>query len=219
MGNQNLTQEGKLNVAGTCGQADVLVPLTSKLWGVVGGFYMGGEADVRRGYLNAGTPDASTGSAPTQTWGLRGRLEWDQAVNWGKLSASPYGELSYMRTQSEAYTETGGGFPATFNARREAATDFKLGMNAEYPLTATTKLIGLAEGVHRFEKEGSRVSGTVIGLSGFDLAGQQNTQNWLRFGAGFETHIARGILSVMANTTTRGAAPNAWVNIGWRVEF
>ena len=56
-------------------------------------------------------------------------------------------------------------------------------------------------------------------LSGFDLAGQQNTQNWLRFGAGFETHIARGILSVMANTTTRGAAPNAWVNIGWRVEF
>ena len=169
--------------------------------------------------MNAGLADLSTGSAPTQTWGLRGRLEWDKAAKWGKLAMSPYGEFSYMNTHMNADTESGGGFPAQFNKRNDHATEIRFGANAEYPVGGSTKLIALAEGVHRFEKEGSHSTGTVTGLSGFDLAGPTHTQTWGRFGAGVETGLAGGTLSLMANTTTRGSAPTLWLSLSWGVEF
>lgn len=81
--NQNLVASGDMNAAGSYLWAEALAPLHGNLWGVLGGYDQWGDANVHRGYRNAGTPDTSTGSPDTHTWGVRGHLEWDGAAKPG----------------------------------------------------------------------------------------------------------------------------------------
>ena len=218
-GDQKLSDSGAMASQGDYAELTTMTQLAGPLWGVFSGFYSDGTAKIRRGYINAGLLDASNGRLPTATWGLLGRLQLDNGIKWGRLGLSPYSEFSYMKTHSKAFTETGGGFPAQFNARNDSATEIRIGSEAEYPVGGSTKLLGLVEGVHRFEKHGSRVSGQLLGLSSFDLVGATYKRDWMRFGVGVETGVAGGTLSVMANTTTRGEAPNFWLSVGWGIEF
>ena len=75
------------------------------------------------------------------------------------------------------------------------------------------------EGVHRFEDNGSNVTGQVIGLGGFDLGAVDYQQDWLRAGVGFEVDIAGSRLSAMGNATTKGESSSAWLALNWRVAF
>jgi len=216
---QDLTDSGDLNVTGTYLVAEALVPLYQRLWGVVSGYYQWGDADVRRGYLNAGLADSSTGRPDTRTWGLRGRLEWEALARPAGVSLSPYADLSYLATHTDAYTERGGGFPVAYQAQDDDATDLHLGVNAAYPLTDHTQLLGLIEGVHRFNDSAAPIAGEVIGLFPFELPGQQYNRNWLRGGVGMSARLGFGVASLMVNATSQGEAPSAWVTGTYQVSF
>ena len=56
-------------------------------------------------------------------YGVRARLQWENLFP----HISPYGELSYARTCLDAYTETGGAFPAAFNSLCDASTAVRYG--------------------------------------------------------------------------------------------
>lgn len=188
----------------------------SGLWGVVTGVGLWGEADITRNYLiNGGLIDSSNGSPGTEGYGIRGRLEWENALPY----ISPYGELSFANTCLNAYTETGGAFPAAFDKLCDNTTELRYGFDTTIPVNEKFSLIGTLEGVHRFESHGSNVSGQVIGLGGFNFAGSSYQQDWLRAGAGFEVDISGSVLSVMGNVTTRGESSNAWLAANWRVTF
>jgi hypothetical protein len=94
-----------------------------------------------------------------------------------------------------------------------------LGLNVEKPLADNLQLVGLFEGVHRFERSGARVSGEIIGLFGFDQEGSALDQNWLRAGIGAEGKLAGGRASLMLNATTRGEAPSYWLSATWQKSF
>ena len=219
---QSMPVGGRVKSDGTYVMAEALLPVgaTSErgLWAVAGGYVHWGDTDLRRGYLNAGGPDASVGQAGTQTWMLRGRLEWDGAYTWRNATVSPYTSWSYARARLDGFTETNGGFPARFDARREQNREMRLGVNVAMPLHGT-RLVGVAEHVHRFEKSGNSTSGEMVGLFAFNLPGQQYQQNWLRTGWGVERKLAGGVISVMLNATTKGGAPNAWLATSWRAAF
>jgi outer membrane autotransporter protein len=217
--NQNLAANGDMNADGSYLWAEALAPLHGNLWGVLGGYYQWGDANVHRGYRNAGTPDTSTGSPDTRTWGIRGRLEWDGAAKPGGVSLSPYGELSYLHTHMDAYMEQGGGFPVAYDALEQHATDLRLGMNAAYPLSDRTQLLGLLAAVHRFNSWADPISGDVIGLFPFELPATAYNQNWLRAGLGVSAHLGFGVASLMVNATTEGQAPSAWVAATYQVPF
>jgi probable HAF family extracellular repeat protein len=222
--NQDMVLNGRVSTDGTYVIAEALLPLVSDMgggfWTTLGMYYQRGDANIRRGYLNAGTSDFSRGKPDTDTWGLRARLDWEKAGRLGQADFSPYADLSYARANLDAYTEIGGGFPAQFNARHENITELRLGINARYPLNSSSvRLIGMLEAAHRFEKHGARTSGQMIGLFPFDLDGLSYRQNWLRAGAGVEGRIGQGLATLMLNGTTHGEMPSAWLMASYQLAF
>ena len=217
---QNLAFNGESRVEATFGTAGLLanVPGTS-LWASATLLYQRGAADVRRGYLNAFAQDFSKGSTDVSTTALRLRLDWEGAARLGNATLTPYADLSRARSRVDGYTETGGGFPASFNARTEHATELRLGTDATLPLASGTNLLGRIEAAHRFEKTGAATSGTVLGLFGFSQPGEQVKRDWVRAGVGFDTKLGGGKFSTMLNATTQGAAPSYWLNVDWQKTF
>ncbi|MBZ0094753.1 MAG: autotransporter domain-containing protein [Sulfuricella sp.] len=216
---QNLTLNGTAKAGGTYLLAEALIPVSGNLWATVGGYGHWGDADLRRGYLNAGAQDYSTGTPDVNTWGLRARIDWENARRVAGADFSPYADITYSEAKLDAYTETGGGFPAKFDARKDKATELRLGVNASRPLTDAARLVGTLEAAHRFENTGARTVGQVIGLFGFDLAGPANKQDWLRAGVGVEGKLAEGVASLTLNATTRGELPNMWLAASWQKVF
>ncbi|WP_334157932.1 autotransporter domain-containing protein [Oryzomicrobium sp.] len=216
---QKQVQNGRTQADGTYLLVEALLPVHGDLWAVLGGYGHWGSAEVRRGYLNAGFQDYSSGRPDTDTWGLRGRLEWDRAWRLGRAEFSPYADLSYSESKLAAYTETGGGFPARFDARTDTATELRLGINAAKPLDNGLTLTGVFEAAHRFEKNGAATSGQMLGLFAFNLPGKDNQQDWLRVGAGLEGNLASGKGSLFLNLTTRGETPSAWLAAAWQKAF
>jgi probable HAF family extracellular repeat protein len=216
---QGLLLNGRAKSDGNYLLAEALLPVAGNLWAILGGYGHWGKTDLRRGYLNAGLEDASTGKPGVDTWGLRARLDWDAAYRVASADFSPYVDLSYNEAKLDAYTETGGGFPARFDARTDKATELRAGVNALRPLDNGMRLVGTLEAVHRMERTGARTVGEVIGLFGFDLAGAANQRDWLRVGAGVEGKLAEGTASLSLNLTSKGEAPSAWLAANWQKAF
>lgn len=217
---QDLTEGGRSEVGATYGMAELLanVPGTS-LWPSLGLLYLGGGADARRGYLNAGVRDFSSGRPGIATAALRARLDWEDAARLGATTITPYGEVSFARTRIDGYTETGGGFPARFDARTEDATELHAGADGGHKVSSRVTLRSRLEAAHRFEKSGAATSGQVLGLFSFTLPGQEIKRDWLRGGAGVDVKLGDGVVSAMLNATTQGADPSYWLNLGYQLAF
>lgn len=217
---QNLVFNGRSSVSTTYGMAEVLgrIPGTN-LWPSAALMLQTGDADARRGYLNAGVQDTSLGRPAVRSAAVRLRMDWDEAVRTGNVAFTPYADVSHARTRVDGYTEVGGGFPAQFDVRKERATEARIGVDTAIAVTATTKLLGRLEAVHRFDRNSAATSGTVLGLFGFNLPGHPVKRDWLRAGIGFDTRLGTGTVSAFLNTTTEGAAASQWVNLAYRVSF
>ncbi|HEY9278999.1 MAG TPA: autotransporter outer membrane beta-barrel domain-containing protein, partial [Eoetvoesiella sp.] len=202
----------------------VLPELTYKLpdtslHATVSGYYSDGDMEIKRTYLNAGTSAQSQGKPNVSTAGARLRIDWLNAASWGRTAFTPYASLTYMQTRLDGYSEKGGGFPAQWDSRREHATTARVGVDAVYPLNDKVNVLGRLEAAHRFQGEGAKAQGQVIGLYGFTLDGQRDKRNWLRAGLGLESKLLGGIGAVMLNTTTQGSESSYWVNASYRWVF
>jgi probable HAF family extracellular repeat protein len=217
--NQNLVLSGSVKADGSYLLTEALMRLSDNLWATLGGYGQWGKADLRRGYMNAGSQDTSTGRPEVDAWGLRARLDWDSAYVLADASLTPYADLVYSKSRMNGYTETGGGFPAHFDARKDIATELRLGINVLKPLGSGLNLLGTLEVAHRFEKDTARISGQVTGLFRFDIAGEKVERDWLRLGMGAEGKLAGGTASLLLNVTSRGEAPNAWLAASWQTAF
>lgn len=220
---QDLTQGGNMKTGGTYLFSEALIPVAGSLWSVLSGYYQWGNADITRGYSNAGRLTSSRGSPTTGSWALRGRLEWEGLTDLPGFHLNPYGEVSYARASSDAYSETSGAFPVHYNSRTEDATDLRIGVNGAYPLALgnRTALVGLVEGVRRFQGQSSAVSGKLGGPGSFsfDLDGPSYDQKWFRASVGVESTIAGGKASFLVNGATRGETPTVWVAARYQLAF
>lgn len=216
---QVLSENGLAKADGTYVLAQALMPLDGNVWATVGVYGSTGRNTLRRGYLNAGTQDYSTGQSPIRSWGLRARLDWENAVQAGALSVSPYLDLSHFRATMEGYTETGGGFAARFNSQSAKSTYLRLGGSGGYSVGNNTQLVGMIEAAHRIEPDDGRATGQVIGLFDFDLPSETRKRTWLRAGIGVEGRIGDGVGSFMLNATTRGGVASQWIAASWRTAF
>ena len=209
---QNLVFNGSSVVSTTYGVAELLgrIPGTN-LWPSAALMVQAGDADARRGYLNAGAQDVSFGRPDVRTTALRLRMDWENAISLGNTSFTPYADLSQARSRVDAYTENGGGFPARFDNRMEKATEAHMGIDVTYAISSSTKLRGRVEAAHRFEKNASATNGNVLGLFAFNLPGQPIKRDWLRTGIGLDTKLGVGVVSAILNATTRGAAASHFI--------
>jgi len=218
--NQSLAYDGEATLTGTYVVPEIVAAIPdSSLFVTATGYYNAGDADIQRGYRNAGTPVKSVGSPDSTTSALRLRLDWLNAVQAGDLRLTPYGSVSRYRGRIDGYTETGGGFPVRWDGRTEYSTLGRLGADAAYVLGESWMLLGKLEYVHRFGSQSTGASGTILGLGNFTTDGLNYKENWGRANIGVEGKVGPGVAAVILNATTETNGPSYWAYASYRYDF
>lgn len=188
--------------------------------GSLTGYYGRFDAQLNRHYLNGANVDTSTGKPDATSTALRARFDWKDAAKLGQFSLSPYAAYTWLETKLDAYTETGGGFPAQFAAATWRTNDLRVGAAAKTALSAATDLrLGL-EAVHRLDDSTNGVSGQVVDLWGFSLPGESVRQTWARATADVDHRLSHTtMLTFGANAATSGGDTTWGMTAGLRASF
>ena len=195
-------------------------PLTFPVIASLAWIYGKWDADIDRGYLNAGNQDMSYGKTDADNIAARGRLDWVNAVSVENINFTPRVSFTWMHTVMDGYTETGGGFPARFNKRAKSIKELRYGIDARRKFG--DKLWGsiMVEGVHRLNTDAPPVSGQVIGLFPFSLPGIAGRRNWARAGAEVEyLYNDSLLLSSDFHVSSKGEDPQISGSVSLKVIF
>lgn len=216
---QSLAFGGYSRTSGYYVVPEATVALGNGVYGTLTGYGSWSGSTVRRGYANGAGTDFSTGSASIQTYGVRARLDWQDAARIGEASLSPYASYTFSRTFVGSYTEQGGAFPAFIRGGSEVSNVVRLGTDITHAFTPSLTLIGRAEYAHRFESTGAATTGTILGLSDFSFPGAAVRQDWVRGGLGAKIALGQGEAFAMVNASSQSAGGTYWLNLGYRVKF
>jgi hypothetical protein len=205
--NQDLALDGSNNVVGNyfLGEIDYR-PFGSQwivsLLGMVGSW----DAKINRGYDNGGSTDYSLGQTDIITRSARLRVDAPVLFSVAGFGFSPYASYAVTQTTVDAYTENGGGLPASYDEQQHNATEARLGMMATNVINAKTKLIISLEGIHRFDGAGPALTGQdITGSVGFSLPGQAPRPDCVRLGVDVDYKLAADtLLNVSAHASTVG---------------
>ncbi|HOY69805.1 MAG TPA: autotransporter domain-containing protein [Methylotenera sp.] len=182
------------------------------------GYYGRFDADVSRHYQNAGNLDSSHGSTEATSKAIRLRLDWKDLVQIGSASITPYAAYTWMRTNLDGYTETGGGFPVQYDNNHWTTNDVRLGAAAYFAATTNSNVRIGAEFVHRFED--NTASGKVLGLNSFSYQGKDIKQSWVRATADLDHRFTDDMLVTVGLNAGTGGGDNNWgVTAGLRANF
>jgi hypothetical protein len=205
--NQDLALDGSNNVIGNyvLGEIDYR-PFGSQwivsLLGMVGSW----DAKINRGYSNGGSTDYSLGETDITSRSARLRVDAPVLFSVGGFGFSPYASYAVTQTVVEAYTEAGGGLPASYDQQEHNATEARLGVMATKIFNEKLKLIVSLEGIHRFDGAGPALTGQdITGAVGFSLPGQAPRPDCVRLGFDVDYKLAADtLLNVSAHASTVG---------------
>ncbi|MGE0739092.1 hypothetical protein [Sulfurimonas sp.] len=216
-GESDLLYDGKNEAEGyyVALDTDIKLPVSIPLYATLTYLYGKNDLDLKRGYENAGTLDASYANANQSIQAFKARLQWHALQEW----LLPYAEYNHAKIKTDAYTETSGGFPAHFDANNESITDYRYGFDSNFKLNENNKIITTLEGIHRKDAQASGISGELIGLQAFALNAQNYDQNWMRATVGVESIFDIGRFTLTLNSTTKGADPQFWGGVNYTVGF
>jgi probable HAF family extracellular repeat protein len=200
---ETLTFNGSSTIKGdyTLAEYDYQFPqgLVSVI-GMVGSW----QSEINRGYLNGVTTDNSFGIADITTRSLRLRIDAPSLTGLNGLE--PYASYSETRTNVDAYTETGGAFPSSYDRQKNTAREGRLGVTGAKDLGVKSKLLYNVEAVHRFDGVGPSLAGTdITGGVTFNLPGTAPRSNWFRFGFDIDHKLGeKTLLNLSAHAATAG---------------
>ena len=205
--NQDLALAGSNNVTGNyvLGEIDYR-PFGSQwvvsLLGMVGSW----DAKINRGYANGGNTDYSLGDTDITSRSARLRVDAPVLFSVGGFGFSPYASYAVTQTVVEAYTEAGGGLPASYDQQEHNATEARLGVMATKVFDEKLKLIVSVEGIHRFDGAGPALTGQdITGSFGFNLPGQAPRPDCVRLGFDVDYKLAADtLLNISAHASTVG---------------
>ncbi len=224
--NQSGANNSDLDADGQYLMIEGIFPISKerKVFAVLSALGHKGEADIRRGYVNnLGVSSASNASPDTDTYGLRARLEWQDATEMLGAKLSPYVDLNYTKTHIESYRETGGTGPLKFDARKDDNTTMRVGFNAERPISGSQlNWVGNIELAHSFDSTSANISGQSLfagPVTNFNVSGGKIHNNWVKAGAGVEGVLGQGKAMLMLNGTTNSGMPNMWVSASYQLLF
>ena len=102
---QDLINNGDIEARGKFVMVEGIIPLpqVQGVYATLGVFGQWGDLDTRRGY-DTGTIEHSSGSTDTKSWGVRARLDWENAFSYNSTNFSPYADLWHNDSHMDAYT-------------------------------------------------------------------------------------------------------------------
>lgn len=139
----------------------------------------------------------------------------------GNFSLSPYLSYSYLKTNVDAYTEIGGGFPVAYDDQKLHIHEWRLGATAKTALSTDTDLRFNAEVVSARNKTDA-VNGRLLGAGGFafNFASTSETEAWGRLGVEVDHRFSRSsVLSASVYGANEGNDATASGSISWKTTF
>ncbi len=187
------------------------------LLGMVGSW----ESKTNRGYTSGGSTDFSFGVADIISRSARLRVDAPSLVTFGGFGFAPYASYSVTQTVVGAYAETGGAFPASFDAQSHNAQEGRIGVTATKDVSAATKLLLTVEAIHRFDGVGPSLTGQdVTGGVSFSLPGVAARADCVRFGFDVDHKLNENtLLNISAHVATVGEAHDVSAAISIRRAF
>ena len=205
--NQDLALDGSNNVIGNYVLGEIDYRPFGGQWivsllGMVGSW----DAKINRGYSNGGSTDYSLGETDITSRSARLRVDAPVLFSVGGFGFSPYASYAVTQTVVEAYTEAGGGLPASYDQQEHNATEARLGVMATKVFDEKLKLIVSLEGIHRFDGAGPALTGQdITGAVGFSLPGQAPRPDCVRLGFDVDYKLAADtLLNISAHASTVG---------------
>jgi hypothetical protein len=170
--------------------------------------------EIKRGYNNAGILTNSTGDTKQSFIAFKQRLQYQFNI------FMPYIQMNHIKVKTDEYSESGGGFPASYDKLKENVTDWRTGIDANFKLNDSNTLITTLEAIHRVQKTGNGISGEIEGLNSFNINGREYDQNWMRATIGLEhTFENKSTFTVMFNKTTKGEEHSFWSAFNYSISF
>ena len=220
--NQDLAFGGSASTKGDYALAELDYRPEGSQWivsliGLVGSY----ESKINRGYTNGASTDFSNGVADTISRAARLRVDAPALVTFGGFGFAPYASYSVTQTVVGAYTETGGGLPASFNEQEHNATEGRIGVTAAKDLSAATKLLLTVEAIHRFDGAGPALTGQdLTGAVSFNLPGTAPSPDCVRFGFDVDHKLNENtLLNISAHVSTVGEAHDVSAAVSIRRAF
>jgi probable HAF family extracellular repeat protein len=190
-------------------------PLLLSLTGVLGGW----QANINRAYTNGAATDISSGSTGITAGVIRARVDWMDAAVLGNVSINPWISGAIGHTSMGGYTESGGAFPARFDAQATTQGEVRVGVTAEAELSPQTTLSTTLEVAHR-SGGAPGASGQVLGLFDFDMGGGNQGATWARAGLDLDHAISEDLsLSGSVHVATHGQDATVSGSLGLRATF
>ena len=200
--------------------AEVANMFTQHIEGSITGYYGNFDTRVSRNYLNGASTATSSGNTTLTSTSVRLRLDWLDMAKLGKFSLSPYAAYTWSQAHAGGYTESGGGFPVAYNASTTDNNTVRVGFGGKTALSSATDLVLNAEVAHSLESNTSGVSGQILGLGGFAVAGQNINQDWVRVMADIDHRLSdKSLISVGLNAGTQGSDPSYGATVSYRKSF
>jgi probable HAF family extracellular repeat protein len=141
------------------------------------------DAQTARGYVTGGGNDISRGQTDMDTTTVRVRYDGPTQKFTGNFTVAPYASFALTRVNTDGFAESGGSFPATFDAHTHTAKESRLGLLTKFVAGPATTIRVTAEWIHRFDDAGDVLSGVNQTTSGaFSVAGLAPTKDQARFG-------------------------------------
>ena len=180
------------------------------------GYYGEYDVETSRGYSGGGAH--SFGNTDASNYAIRLRADWKNAYVNGKMSVTPRVSYTFSDTSVDAFTEVGGGTPASYAKQENEEHEFRLGVDIDYALCEKASLRGIVEFVH-LEGDDVGISGTSGGV-GFSLPGQDLKNSWGRAGLELVAEMNPSTnLHLGAFASTEGQDASFTGTVGFPVKF
>jgi probable HAF family extracellular repeat protein len=140
------------------------------------------DASIERGYVNGAGLASSEGDTTIDSTALYGRAAYGFPVA-EEIVAGPFADITTAHSRQAGYSESGGPFPASFEARDETTLTTRLGVNANVQLSSATNVEMFAAWAARPTDDADPVSGEIDGALEATADAPAGTGNWLEAGA------------------------------------
>ena len=121
------------------------------------------DAEIGRDYANGMGTAHSSGSTDGSGWGVAGWLGYALMTGANNV-LTPFSGINHAESHFDAWSETGGPFPASFEAVDAATTDLRLGLKDDWEFVSGTTLYGSGAWVHRLDGDGTSVNGSLLAI-------------------------------------------------------
>lgn len=219
----DLANAGTSKVSGNylLGEIDLQLPDRESILSLVV-IYGQWDSSTNRGYTTGGGIDYSHGSNNINTTSARIRLD-GPGMNMGTdVKVSPFISMDWTNTLADAYTETTGSFPASFDAQSHLTQEGRLGLVAAMPIGyAGSSLRFSVELVHRFDSDPITLTGTDIsGFMPFSTSGAAPKANQVRLGMDIDHRFDKHtMVNLSLHYASEGQSPDLSGAVSLRYAF